>query len=268
MDVKNTQAFYGNIKAGLKSTPMGAKNNLGGVSSDIYNTQNENQVQLDDFLQLMIQQLSNQDFMNPVDDTQYLTQMATFATMQQMEQLAYYSKSNYAMSLAGKEVTVARLGTGGEIEKFTGPVDRIIFVDNEYKIFVKGEEFQLNQIMEVHGSSTEKEKPDIPPTALYTIGIKGKTSDSVNISWETPDIPGQDSSKFKYSVYYSTDPIFNTVKDVKKGTLVGDADTQNINSIKVEGLDPNTTYYFNVVMEDENGVESVYSKGIATTLTK
>lgn len=266
MDINNSQALYranNNAKAQPKPTPK-----LGG-SGNVYEDANANKVELDDFLQLMIQQLSNQDFMNPVDDTQYLTQMATFATMQQMEQLAYYSKSNFAMGLAGKDVTVAKLGIAGQIEKYTGSVDKIIYKDNEYKIFVQGKEFSLNQIMEIHStSSANKEKPDIPPTNLLTIAIKDKTSNSVKIDWTTPDIPSQDSEKFKYSVYYSTDPIFNTVKDVKKGTLVGKADQKGINSMEIDNLEPNTTYYFNVVMEDANGIESVYSKGIATTLTK
>ena len=34
-------------------------------------------VTADDFLSLMVAQLTNQDFMNPVDDTQYVTQLAS-----------------------------------------------------------------------------------------------------------------------------------------------------------------------------------------------
>ena len=35
------------------------------------------------FLTLLVAQLKNQDFMNPVDDTQYVTQLAQISTMQQ-----------------------------------------------------------------------------------------------------------------------------------------------------------------------------------------
>jgi len=266
MNYSNVTNMPNNMKTAPKPTPK-----FGSGPGNVYEDADSNKVEIEDFLQLMIQQLSNQDFMNPVDDTQYLTQMATFATMQQMEQLAYYAKSNFAISLAGKDVTVAKLGVGGQVDKSTGPVEKIIYIDDEYKIYVNGQQYKLNQIMEIHGASqsnNDVEKPDIPVTNLFTIGIQHKTKDSVTIDWEIPEINGQDSNDFKYSVYYSKDRIFNTVKDVKKGTLVGTEDQKNIDSIKVEHLDPNTTYYFNVVMEDANGVESVYSKGIATTLPK
>ena len=38
-------------------------------------------VKVEDFLNLMVAQLQNQDFMNPVDDTQYVTQLAQFAPL-------------------------------------------------------------------------------------------------------------------------------------------------------------------------------------------
>ena len=54
--------------------------------------ESDRQVSIDDFLVLMVEQLKNQDFMNPVDDTQYVTQLAQFTTMQQMQELAYNAK--------------------------------------------------------------------------------------------------------------------------------------------------------------------------------
>ena len=43
-----------------------------------------------DFLNLMMEQLKNQDFMNPMDDTQFLSQLAQFSSMQYMQELANY----------------------------------------------------------------------------------------------------------------------------------------------------------------------------------
>ena len=37
----------------------------------------------------MLNQLSNQDFMNPVDDTQYMSQLAQIASMQAMQEMAH-----------------------------------------------------------------------------------------------------------------------------------------------------------------------------------
>ena len=86
--------------------------------------ESENQsLTMADFLQLMIAEMKNQDFMGGDGGSQsnsaanYITQMAQMSTIQQMEQLAYYSKTNYAMSLVGKQVTVATLGIGGSVKR-------------------------------------------------------------------------------------------------------------------------------------------------------
>ena len=82
-------------------------------------------VTADDFLTLMVAQLTNQDFMNPVDDTQYVTQLAQFTTMQQMQEMANYTKTSYVMSLVGKNVTAAKITVSGELQKETGVIQSI-----------------------------------------------------------------------------------------------------------------------------------------------
>lgn len=109
-------------------------------------------VSVDDFLNLMIAQLKNQDFMNPVDDTQYVSQLAQFATMQQMQEMAAYMKTNYVLSLVGQNVTAARFTVSGAVEKETGPIEKVSIVDNEHVIYVNGKKFTLAQIMEYHSA--------------------------------------------------------------------------------------------------------------------
>lgn len=111
-------------------------------------------VTAEDFLTLMVAQLTNQDFMNPVDDSQYVTQMAQITTMQQMAELANYSKTSYVMSLVGKNVTAARITVGGELQKETGPVQSVSLNNNEFSIIVNKKKFTLEQIMEIHSGST------------------------------------------------------------------------------------------------------------------
>ena len=98
-------------------------------------------------------QLKNQDFMNPVDDTQYVTQLAQFTTMQQMQELAYNAKSTYATSLVGKDVTAAKITVNGDLTTTEGPVEKVSLLDGEYMIFVGGKGFTLDEIMEVKPSS-------------------------------------------------------------------------------------------------------------------
>ncbi len=145
----------------------------------VFTDQDSNNISVNDFLTLMVAQLKNQDFMNPVDDTQYVTQLAQFATMQQMQEMASHMKNNYVMSLVGKNVTAAKFGVSGDLQKETGLVQKISLVDNEYTIYVNDKKFTLEQIMEIHGSSsasggnTNQEVKD-PAKAEYMLSLIGK----------------------------------------------------------------------------------------------
>ena len=111
------------------------KTNQTGSNIDaVFADPDEQQVSVDDFLQLMIAQLKNQDFMNPVDDTQYVTQLAQFTTMQQM---------------VGKYVVASKMTVSGELDTTKGIVNKISLVDNEYLVFVNDKPYKMSEIMEV-----------------------------------------------------------------------------------------------------------------------
>jgi flagellar basal-body rod modification protein FlgD len=134
-------------------------NNTNAVSSTTSNSwfeESKDQVSVESFLELMVAQLQNQDFTNPVDDTQYVSQLAQFATMQAMQELNYFSKSNYVMSMVGKEVTASRMTIGGNLETVTGVVSKISLVDNEFGVFIGDQMFSLSQIMEIKQVSTNE----------------------------------------------------------------------------------------------------------------
>lgn len=126
------------------------------TTSNAWFEESKDQVSVENFLELMVAQLKNQDFTNPVDDTQYIAQLAQFATMQSMQELNYYSQSNYVISMVGKEVTASKLSVGGNLETVTGVVTKISLVDNQFAIFIGDEMFSLSQIMEVKQAPESK----------------------------------------------------------------------------------------------------------------
>lgn len=119
----------------------------------VYGDASDKMVTMNDFLTLMVAQLKNQDFMNPVDDTQYVTQLAQISTMQQMEEMAYNAKTTYVTSLVGKTVTAAKFTVSGELKKTEGMVDKISLLDGKYVIYVAGEPYTTDEIMEVKAAS-------------------------------------------------------------------------------------------------------------------
>ena len=126
----------------------------GGAIDAVFGDASDKMVSMDDFLTLMVAQLKNQDFMNPVDDTQYVTQLAQISTMQQMEEMAYNAKSTYVASLVGKNVSAAKFTVSGDLKKTDGVVDKISLLDGKFVIYVDGEAYDMDEIMEIKAQSS------------------------------------------------------------------------------------------------------------------
>lgn len=226
----------------------------------------EQQVSVQDFLQLMIAQLKNQDFTNPVDDTQYVTQLAQFATMQQMQELAYYSKTNYVMSLVGKDVTVANMSVGGNVKKTTGPVEKVVLSNNDFLVYVDGKGYKLSQIMTVEDPDAVAGN-DTDNALKLSVVLMKRTEESGTIRWDAPSEDEAVNKKYSYSVYYSDQKEFDTVAQVKNGTLVGKT-TAGETTMDIKSLEPGKTYFANVVVTAPDGTEQVYQKLTFTTKQK
>lgn len=241
---------------------------LYGTSSPItvntpYETDSSSSISIESFLQLMIAELQNQDFTNPVDNSQYVSQLAQFAIMQQMQTLAYYSKTNYVMGLVGKEVTVASYSLGGKVNSATGTVEKITLSGEDYEIYVKGKAYSLSQIMSVSQTSATTAN-ELESVAKSTPYLLKRTAESAEIAWNPPTT--SDESQYYYSVYYSENQEFDSLAQVKQGTLVasfqgGDDDL----AASLSDLEPDTTYYVNVIISDSSGNQAVYQKLIFKT---
>ena len=139
----------------------GASGN-GDVIDAVFGDASDKAVSMEDFLTLMVAQLKNQDFMNPVDDTQYVTQLAQISTMQQMEEMAYNAKSTYVTSLVGKTVTAAKFTVAGDLKKTEGVVNKVSLLDGQFVIYVEGESYGMDEIMEIRTEAPEKDGTEPP----------------------------------------------------------------------------------------------------------
>lgn len=156
-----------------------------------------------DFMKLMVAQMQNQDFMNPMDDTQMVDQMVAFSNMQQMQEMASYSKSQYAMSLLGKTVTASRFTVSGDLDTTTGPVQRLSLVDDEYILYIGGKKYEMSEIMGI-GNSTDSTISSVSPEAFPLIVDSANVKyDSAVVQWKTPTEDSLTAKGLKYSVYVS-----------------------------------------------------------------
>ena len=212
----------------------------------------------DQFLNLLVLQMQNQDFMNPMDDTTYITQMTQFSNMQQMQKMAEYSQTSYAMSLVGKTVTAARIQVNGSLDTTTGVVDKVSLLDGEYVLYVGGKTYTLSQIMSIQTGSESGEagKPSYDTSNMELTAADVK-SDSIQIKWPLPTEDTTVSSGLTYSVYYSEEGPFDTLESVEKG-MMASSDQKNITEETIKNLKPDTEYYINAVVKDANGDKSIY----------
>lgn len=83
----------------------------------------------DDFLLILVKQLSNQDPTAPVEDKQFIAQMAQFSSLEQMtnmaegfDRLSEMISASHSASLIGKEVTVldGETSVTGVVEEVKG----------------------------------------------------------------------------------------------------------------------------------------------------
>jgi flagellar basal-body rod modification protein FlgD len=104
---------------------------------------------MDDFLKLMVAQLQNQDMNNTADTSQYTTQMAQFSMVQALTDLTELSKTNYSLSMIGKEVTLAETKSDGTLNTITGTVKGVNLYNGDAQIIVNGASYPMSSVMAV-----------------------------------------------------------------------------------------------------------------------
>ena len=95
----------------------------------------------DDFLKLFVAQLRHQDPMNPMNDSEFMGQMASFSTLEQVSNLALANEriansltSTSAIGLIGRTVTYVDAND----VTHTGTVEKVSTVDGKPSLTVAG----------------------------------------------------------------------------------------------------------------------------------
>jgi len=107
----------------------------------------------EDFLKLLIVQLENQDPTSPLEDKEFISQMAQFSSLEQMTEmnktlsnLIMNYKLSLASSLLGKEVEVLDRVKGDTI---SGVVSEITFGEEGPRITFNGISYSIDDVAKV-----------------------------------------------------------------------------------------------------------------------
>ena len=120
----------------------------------------------DDFLKLLVTQLQHQDPLAPMEDKEFIAQMAQFSSLEQMKNMNTSIQITQAASFIDKQVTWSD-DTGAEK---TGLVSAVRMVSGEPKLIIGEEKIALNKVITVNNvaattAATTVDTPVVTPEA-------------------------------------------------------------------------------------------------------
>ena len=101
------------------------------VASATSSSDNKNTLDKDAFLKLLVTQMQYQDPMEPTSNTEYMSQMAQFSSVEQMQNLSATITSGQALSLTGQYVILNVPDAAGNINQVSGLVDYVTVQDGK-----------------------------------------------------------------------------------------------------------------------------------------
>jgi flagellar basal-body rod modification protein FlgD len=123
-----------------------------GFANDATGAIQERTLNQDDFLRLLITQLSAQDPLNPVSNADFLAQMAQFTSLEQtrsmsaeMARIGAQQQLLQANSLLGQNVEIAV----GPDATLLGTVSAVQIQDGAPRIVVEGTAYDLSQVLTI-----------------------------------------------------------------------------------------------------------------------
>lgn len=121
----------------------------------------------DDFLKLLVTELRYQNPLQPMEDKEFIAQMATFSSLEQMQNLNTTMTGlantingqwlpsmmlQQAGQMVGREVAYFSAGEDGELQTRVGIVDSVVVRQGVPYLVVEGKEIPMENITELGGS--------------------------------------------------------------------------------------------------------------------
>ncbi|MBQ8825741.1 MAG: hypothetical protein IJ007_01460 [Oscillospiraceae bacterium] len=135
----------GNSISGLSLESLsGAYSKYSNTVTDTTTEGDSGYLDFDSYLELLVAKMQNQDFNDPMSDSEVLQQMAQYSMLEGIKNMTNQSNISYASSLVGKAVTIS---DGGDYS--TGLVDSIVVNNNIPYLVVNGNQYATSAISEI-----------------------------------------------------------------------------------------------------------------------
>lgn len=136
--------------------------NVNNAKQKEHSSKNKTQLDMTDFLTLMVTELTNQSIDQTADTSDMLNQLVQMQMVEAMVNMTDASMMTYAASLVGKEVTVGQMNSDGKVEEIYGEVTGTGTMNGQQVIFVNDKYYYLNEIMAVGKLPPKVEETEDP----------------------------------------------------------------------------------------------------------
>ena len=104
----------------------------------------------DAFLQLLVAQMKYQDPLEPTDNTEYVSQLATFSELEEMQNMVKSSDMQRASGLVGKYVSIAEKDNTGNVKNIEGYVDGVVYQGSKTYLKINEVLYNLDDLDKVY----------------------------------------------------------------------------------------------------------------------
>ena len=216
------------------------ENNATTTTAEKKETKGTTNLGQDAFLQLLICEMQHQDPLEPTTNTEWISQMATFSQLEELQALSKTTENTQIFSLVGKNVIVSTEDASGNKVLKEGIVDFISMSGGKAKFSIDGELYSMEELYSVVDTDYlyEKNKP----------GLLEKVTFNFN---------GDEPEDLQFKVNLGTDAakatevavlVGNAIVDDKYVVLSGD--TVTVKHEILQELQAGN-YSFSVVFNDE-----------------
>lgn len=104
----------------------------------------------DAFLQLLVAQMKYQDPLEPTENTEYISQLATFSQLEEMQNMTSSVNLQRASSLVGQEVVMKVINSiTGNAEYASGIVDYVVYENNKAFLSIDEALYSVDDVYQV-----------------------------------------------------------------------------------------------------------------------
>lgn len=149
----------------------------------------------DAFLQLLCAQMENQDPLQPQSNTEWVSQLATYSSLEQMQNMNATMTNSQAFSLIGKEVILSSKNETGQETTVSGMVDFVSVKGNKSYFSINGNLYPAKDLISIvdprylHGSilpTVEKAELEFnksrPSNITFKVSLGGEIGQATGIA--------------------------------------------------------------------------------------